>query len=221
MQSRSIRAAGANFSRARRDSCVLRGKPQENIGHSEDTVLDLIGLIYDAAVDPARWPVFLERLRALLRTEHNTLWLQDLWKREGRGVTVLGNIGTDPSYAQSYEEYYGARNIYLLQGRSLLIPGVVRFDHELCPVELSTRSEFYNEWVAPQRMGQGMFGIVLQEQASVSILCLTHSKNSPQFSDADHALVVALMPHLQRAVQLHRRITDLELQKKATTDALN
>src|SRR5207247_7074477 len=41
------------------------------------------------------------------------------------------------------------------------------------------------------------------------------------FSEEDALLLQALMPHLQRAVQLHQRIMRLETEKKAATDALD
>ena len=46
--------------------------------HSERTALDLIGPIYAAAADPARWPAFLEQLGGVFKSAAGILYFYDV-----------------------------------------------------------------------------------------------------------------------------------------------
>src|SRR2546426_12366150 len=104
---------------------------------------------------------------------------------------------------------------------SLLIPGASCRSETLCPDEEAIKSEFYNDWIVPQRLGYSMNAILLKTGSVASLVGLIRSRGTTPFSEEDLQLLRLLMPHLQRAVQLHQRITSLELQKHAASDALN
>ena len=71
---------------------------------SESTVLELVGLIYDAAEDPTRWPpVFLEHLGQVLGTVGNTFCNYNSRNHAG---DIAHAIGFDPVCLQSYDEYF-------------------------------------------------------------------------------------------------------------------
>ncbi len=184
---------------------------------AETTVLKLVELIYDAAGDPSRWPVFLESLGCVVRTAPSALWYKDLMSREER---VLGYVGADPAFARSYTEYYHTRNIYIIRGKNRMRPGTVCTDELLCPREEAIRSEFWNDWIVPQGLGDALFGVLLSDRI-MGIMCLDHGIHDKPFSRQDQQLAQQLMPHLQRAIQLHLRISTLESQQRAAVDALN
>jgi DNA-binding CsgD family transcriptional regulator len=127
----------------------------------------------------------------------------------------------DPSYQRSYEEYYKAKNIYLLRGNRLLQTGNVHPSHILCPNETALRTEFHNDWVAPQKQRYGMLGVIFREQSVSSIVGAIRSTRAAPFGEREISLVRTLIPHLQRAVRLRRRIASLESQKGAATNALD
>lgn len=221
MQLRSTRAGVAHSSLAfssHRKLSILRGKSQGSQPYSERTVLDLVGLIYDAADDAARWPAFLERLGQALRTTTNNLFLQDV--RGGVGIH-LGTVGMEPVYFRSYLEHYGPKNIHLIRGARIFRQGQVYRSEELCPDDEAAKTEFWNEWIVPQKMSHALFGVLFQGPPTAGLINVVRRQGTELFAEHDLALLRSLLPHLQRAVQLHRRITDLEIHKKATSDALN
>ena len=185
---------------------------------SERTIFDLIGLIYDAASDSTRWPAFLEKFRQASKASGTNLFVQDLRSQE-LGLTAA--VGMDPSYQRSYESYYKTRNVYLIQGNRLLRTASVRLSPEMCPDAIALRSEFYNDWIAPQRQRHGMLGVVFRQQSLTSMCGAIRAKSAEPFGPEERSLLRALMPHLQRAISLHRWIADLEAHKAAAADALN
>ena len=66
--------------------------------YSERTVSDLIGLIYDAAGDATRWPMFLEKLGAVLNSSASNLFVQDLRSQE---FSLAAAVGMDPVVRQN------------------------------------------------------------------------------------------------------------------------
>ena len=185
---------------------------------SERTTLDLIALIYDAAGDTERWPAFLETFRQASRSSATNLFVQDLGSQE---FSLAAAVGMDPCYQRSYENYYKTRNVYLIHGDHLLRTGSVRLGRAMCPDSIALRSEFYNDWIAPQKQRHGMLGVVYRRRSLVSMLGGIRFRGAQSFGEEEVSLVKLLMPHLQRAVSLHRRLADLEKQKTAATDALD
>jgi hypothetical protein len=98
--------------------------------HSERVILELVELIYNAAADQQRWPVFLERLGQVLGTAQGTVYMEDLLNHQGNAVAV---VGYDPAFARSYNEYYAAKNVYVIRGERLLWPGNICLSQMLCP----------------------------------------------------------------------------------------
>jgi len=186
--------------------------------YSERTVSDLIGLIYDAAGDPSRWAVFLEKLGRALNSSANNLFVQDLRSQE---FSLAAAVGMDPFYHRSYENYYRTRNVYLIRGNHLLRTGSVRLGPAMCPDAIALRSEFYNDWIAPQKQRHGMLGVIFRQRSLTSMVGAIRLKGAELFGADETSLLQSLIPHLQRAIALHRRIAGLEKQKTAAADALD
>ena len=132
--------------------------------HYQHTILDLVDLVYGAVDDDALWPVFLDRFARTLRAQIGTLYIHDAKGR--RAVTDIA-IGMDPAYRAAYRAHYAPKNVYLSYRSSLLAPGVVATSEELCPDETVLPSEFYNDWVRPQRLRRGLNGVLFNKDSLV------------------------------------------------------
>ena len=87
---------------------------------SQGALSELVGLIYDAAGDAARWSTFLQSLGRELKSTGNNIFVQDLRSQE---FSVAAAIGMDPFYQGTYEDHFKSRNVYLIQGNHLLQTG--------------------------------------------------------------------------------------------------
>src|SRR5882724_9260365 len=105
--------------------------------HSELAISELIGLIYDAAGDATRWPVFLEKLGAVLNSSASNLFVQDLRSQE---FSMAAAVGMESSFQRSYESYYRTRNVYLIRGNHLLRTGSVCLGPAMCPDAIALRT---------------------------------------------------------------------------------
>jgi DNA-binding CsgD family transcriptional regulator/PAS domain-containing protein len=185
---------------------------------AEAMVLDLVGCIYDAAGDAAKWPAFLDRLGRHLNSGIATFYV---WNLRNGGTDVTAVVGVDEHSRRLHDEYYGARNVFLMRGAHLLQPGTVRMSHELCPDDEVRRSEYWNDFMVPRRLGFGINATLSRDGSSAGMLGLIRSNRAKAFDADEVRLLYLLLPHLQRAVQLHQRITHLEAGCQAAAEALN
>ena len=83
--------------------------------------------------------------------------------------------------------------------------------------ELS-RTEFFNDFLMPQRMEGLLNAVVLLEQGRQSVVTVQGNR---QFEASDVELYELLTPHLQRAVQINIKLAGAELNQIASVVALN
>lgn len=68
-------------------------------------LLDLVGEIYDCAIEPARWPQTLERISGRLGLRSAGIVLKDPAKRDFK---IVHGWGGDPQWHARYRETYFA-----------------------------------------------------------------------------------------------------------------
>jgi DNA-binding CsgD family transcriptional regulator len=91
----------------------------------------------------------------------------------------------------------------------------------LCPEDLLVHSEFYHDWLEPQGMYQGAGATIFKNGPLSSIISIFRPQKAERFDEAEVALLRTLLPHLQRAFQLHNRIQGLERKGAAAADVLD
>jgi DNA-binding CsgD family transcriptional regulator/PAS domain-containing protein len=185
-----------------------------------DSVVGLIESVYAAVGDCGRWQDFICELSASLKSPHASVFYQ---RADGPSIdfSTVGVVGFEAACLESYRQHYAARNIYLRHGRAKLTPGAVRLDEELCPRAIARHSEFFADWIRPQKIGESaLFSTVLQDRVSVALLLVARD-GQERYDERDRAQVAQLMPHLQRAFQLHQRFVCLEAGKLAAEEALD
>jgi len=186
--------------------------------YSERTALDLISAIYDAAGDPQLWPPCLEKLADTVSGLCATLLSVDVECQRG---SLQASARVDPADQKTYDEYYGAVDHWLLRAQPLLKTGFVLTSELYCPgVELA-RTEFYNDFLRNLNIFHNLGGVIFHEKSLVCAITSYRSKAAGVFGDDEISLLQLLMPHLQRAIQLHRRIVGLETRSQAAADALD
>jgi hypothetical protein len=107
--------------------------------HSDQTFVDLVGLIYDAAANPKLWTPFLERIQDVLRAEWGFFHVHDFSCRK---VDIMAEVGFDPAYRRAYQEYYASKNVVLIHGRRSLQSGDACLTRMLCSDDVLLRTSF-------------------------------------------------------------------------------
>jgi DNA-binding CsgD family transcriptional regulator len=181
-------------------------------------VLELIGRIYDAAGDAGLWPAFLERLADIVDGTTTQLFLYDHEHRSGH---MSAAVRSDPTFQQRYNDYYISIDAYATHGGHLIGPGKVFLGQQMCPDGLLASSEFYNDFMRTEDIFHQFCGFVFKDESVASVISVLRPKRKGPFGEENVELLNVLMPHLQRALRIHRRISGVEQRAAAAAAGLD
>jgi DNA-binding CsgD family transcriptional regulator len=165
----------------------------------------LVELIYDAAINPSAWPLFLE---ALSKAFEGATGLLHHYDASLKMAPTFHDFGHDPKFIQSYAAHYALINPYPAESFGRLPTAKVNYAGTLLPAESVTSTEFYNDWMKPQGISPNHLGVVLSRTEDVmALLCVApqdriFDRNPNDFGDRLQLLV----PHLTKALQLNRTL---------------
>ena len=186
---------------------------------SYEAVLDLVDHIYAAAEAPALWPDALERVATATKSAASILY-RNMDAHEG-GVDVAVRI--TPDAANAYQQHFHRLDPW---GNSPRAPGLVRTGAIIDGDELIDRdelraTEYYNDFARPHKLTRVLVGIISKEGPFASVVSLIRDDRAATHSSADRLLLAALLPHLTRAVQIHRRLLPVSVIDGAAVEALD
>jgi DNA-binding CsgD family transcriptional regulator len=165
-----------------------------------------LDLLYDAPFDPGLWPTVLGQLADLMGA--NGALLSELSMVDGTGAVEIAQI--DPDAPRRYFDYYALRNplsnvadaqAYLNGWRPRVLT-----DEEWMPKDALVRTEYYNDFMAPQDMHSVAMIRLATSGFDVSAISVTRPKRHDGFGPCDLALAERLQPHLIRAFRLGRKL---------------
>ncbi len=188
--------------------------------HQATHIEDVLDHLYLAAGEPSGWTDCIISLARAFEADAAVFLAQ----RPGdAGYAVGASTGISADLIRSYDEYFNTVDPWFgaLQARD--VERLVARGSELCPLPQLKRSEFYNDyWKQSSCLHEaGMFHRVPDEIAVVS---LHRARTQRDFSDEDMDLLQRLFPHFRRALEIHRRVVDLNralAQVAAAVDALD
>jgi DNA-binding NarL/FixJ family response regulator len=186
--------------------------------YDRDTALELVARIYDAALNPAAWPAFLDDLATVIGGHAVCLGYVD---SATPALSISSSIRWDPA-AMRDMSYFRTVDPWTIAGtrKGRYRPGVVGLGEEIVSRSELLRTEFHNDFGRHYSMEGGLAGIILQEAGSVALIG-AHRLPNRVFGGEEVELVKMLLPHLERALQMHQRLTRLESAREATADALD
>lgn len=173
--------------------------------HSEATLLRLIEHIYDAALEPERWPEFLEDLANVIDGHSvNIILSNSSFTEPNLSVAVRW----DPEAQRLYREHYSVLDPWAIEAvrRGLMRTGVVGLGRTLVDRQELETTEFYNDFGKPFEISGGIAAIIRGDPVVVTALSLSERKGGSRFGRGEVGLLRRLMPHLQRAFQVHERL---------------
>jgi DNA-binding CsgD family transcriptional regulator len=179
-----------------------------------DRVLALVTRLYDAPETTGGWRAFLNDLCDTLGGSAANVLSQDF-----RAARVqIADVRTDPDVLRAYDSYWHQHDPWAHSPRTAsLASGRVAIGDALIDPADMRRTAFYNELGRPHDLVQALVGMIEVNGRRLSCVSINGSARRAPFSAEDAALLTALMPHMQNALELHRRLARVET---AAADAL-
>lgn len=113
---------------------------------------ELVGDVYAAGMDRARWPQVLARMSSMVGSAAGTIFIHDFDSKsadlDGGGGNVAAFQGFAESALISYAGYYSGRNVWIEAEESLPAGSAVT-SSMLLPESRLKRTEFYSDWLKP------------------------------------------------------------------------
>jgi DNA-binding CsgD family transcriptional regulator len=180
---------------------------------SDSDIVALIAAIYEAGMDFSLWPDALGRIATAFGAPSAGMARQGETLAECWGISS----GIQPAAIKSYVEYYHGVNP-IWQRVPNTPAGTVQADAMVIPRRELERTEFFNDYLLPQRIGGLLNSVVLVEEGRQTVVTM-HGQR--QFDDDDIALYKLITPHLQRAVQINLKSAQAEINHAASIEVLN
>ena len=170
----------------------------------EDEVLDLVGAIYDAALDATRWPDVLNRIGDAVGGPEVIFGVYD----PTTGLSNLLAPRIDPELVASLMDW-APRNPLLPLGIGQA-PGKVFTAGDFITRDEFTGTAFYNEWWLPAGYDtEPLTTNLLVDHGATGIFTSHGSLRRSPFDRGQKRLFATLSQHLVRAVALQRRLYHL------------
>jgi DNA-binding CsgD family transcriptional regulator len=182
----------------------------------EDRVLDLVGSIYDAALDGDLWPDILNRIGDAVGGPQVMFGIYD----PAIGLTNLLAPRIDPELTRSLVDW-APRNPLLPLGADQP-PGKVFTCGDFITPEDFTGTAFYHEWwMAAGFDTEPLTTNLLVDGAASGIFTSYGLLNRSPFDSSQKRLFAALAQHLVRAVALQRRLYRLTVANESALIGLD
>jgi len=177
-----------------------------------DNLLDVVGEIYQAGVDPERWSNVVVKIAGLVGATSGTIHFIE---RDTGRVDVLGFDGFDGEAYDRYEEYY--HQVDLLSEAVFRLPAARCYvGRQLVDPVSFKKSEIYTDFFRPLDIFHVLGGLPMVTGDVGALIGFHRPENRDPFEGGDAQTLGLLFPHLAQATRVHSRITRLN----ARIDAL-
>jgi DNA-binding CsgD family transcriptional regulator len=170
---------------------------------------EFLDLLYEAAYDPAGWVPAFQRLADSLGS--NSVWLSEhnVYENTGGGADDP-MVWVDPTYLQHYLHYFWTCNpiaktedpARFLREWKLL----VHTDADCVARDELVQTEFYNDYLRPQRVGDIMIMRLARMGDSIAVLNLSRDERRGRYDQAEMEWARAYHGDIIRAFHLSKKI---------------
>lgn len=178
----------------------------------------IVGLVYDCAIEPARWPSTMEVICGDLCFTASTLMTAHF---HSRALHFIADYNASPHYQALIASRFGEQAISMFRSYASAQADI---DEPLVisrgPMGLAgyRLSPMYLEWARPQGYGDSLNAVVLREQERIGALALIRREADGIVSDGQVSAMRLLTPHIRRSVTISH-LMDLKTFSAAGTEA--
>ncbi|KWF65512.1 helix-turn-helix transcriptional regulator [Burkholderia pseudomultivorans] len=175
----------------------------------------LIGALYDAPLDDARWRDVTMMIADFFDTHSCALQV-----RSEQGALLLGSTdNVSPDLARQYAEYYYQYDEWAREA-TLYPLDTVYFGNEIVADSVLERSECY-DFMRAADMAQVVGGALALGGNEVGIIGVHRGWHAAAFDGTDRRKMQLLFPHLQRALAMRSAFRRHEIRRSMTEAALD
>jgi DNA-binding CsgD family transcriptional regulator/PAS domain-containing protein len=182
---------------------------------TDDALLDLVGEIYDAAIEPSKWPLVLEHLAAVMGGTHAAIAVHS-FSRPKFSLKVNWNVPVE--FEKAMHEH-NATNPFVPAAWHVAVGEPIsafRYVGE----ELK-HSRWYKQTHEPHEHGDSAMVLLTRSVSHFSNASVHRKISQPLFDDDELSVLRVLAPHLSRAVMIADLLDARTLERDMLARALD
>ncbi len=184
---------------------------------SEDDLLKLASMAYDAGLDERQWTAFLEAFANAVSGCSSLLRSVDL---ETNVAGFMSSFGYDPAWKSAYCEHF-VKLDYLTEAISRCPVGEIWSNDRAFHPSDERKKELFNDYLIPQGKRYAMGALLHKNGTQTLLLSAQRSVNSKEWGEKERRLTGALVPHVRRAVNINRKIHSVTAERDYARAALD
>lgn len=183
----------------------------------EAQALGIIGLIYDAALERKEWPRLLNTLASAVQGNGALLRQMDM---RTRAISFYETAGYDPQYVRAYREHYYQFDPYQNFFQTVAVGELHPADGVLDPRQ-RRKGTYFNEFELPQDKIFNLGGVLCRDGSADIQIAIQRGSGEGDYSARDYRLLQLLIPHVVRAVRMHRLLETAEYRQNLALAVLD
>jgi DNA-binding CsgD family transcriptional regulator len=177
----------------------------------------LVGDIYDAALEPAKWVEVLEACAHFNQGTAASVFAKNV---DQQGGTVFYQHGIDPEYASLYFNKYVKLDPSTSSQLLAQVGDIISTESYMTHDELR-ETRFYREWAQPQGWVDGVTAILQKAPLAVAMFTVFRHARDGVADDEMRRRMRLLIPHVRRAVLIGRLLDAKQSEVAAFADTLD
>jgi DNA-binding CsgD family transcriptional regulator len=183
-----------------------------------EEVSQLIGDVYDAALDAAAWPQVLEKTCHYVQGVASVLLSQD---SAHKNAEFHFSWGDDPEFTRSYQDTYVKLSPLLLPMVLSVQTGEVTANSDVLPIEQFVATRFYKEWAQPQGYLDSVWATLNKSMTGYAALAVARHERDGLVDEATRRRMRLVAPHFRRAVTIGKVIEAHKVEAATLADTLD
>ena len=180
-------------------------------------VSDLIGDIYDAALNPGFWPVALQKIGRFVGGPATALYAKDTVRKTGNAFYVHG---VEPSFMQSYFDKYVALDPFTTTRFFFPVERVIS-TKDIMTHEEFRATRFFKEWAQPQGWSDFVSASLEKSSTTYAECGVFWHERDGVTTDAACRRMSLVIPHIRRAVAIGKVIDLHKVEAASLADTLD
>ena len=177
--------------------------------HNDIGMPGLIRSVYDAALDASRWQEFLARFAAEFSSQTTMIFGQDFSDGSvevtGGTTSLAAHHGVDEDSMASFAAHYCRTNVWT-QDERMHHEGRIVNGSKFYPDKHLPRTEWHCDWLRPLDLFYTLAAVVEKRRHRSFNVTAVRSKRCGPYTADEELRLQSLVPHLQTAFALHRRL---------------
>jgi DNA-binding CsgD family transcriptional regulator len=176
----------------------------------------LIGSIYDAALDPARWVGVLEQAAKFANAPAASLYTRDIC---GKTAKIAHQYGLDPQYVQLYMQTYVGR----VPALDYFIASIEEplSTADVLPYAEFVQTRFYKEWAIPQGLVDALHTMLDKSATSGTAFVVFRHARDGLVNEETRRRLRLIVPHVRRAALIGNVIEQKTAEAAIFADTLD